>query len=81
MPAAQEERPDKCSSFNGRDGNYTYNLSPPVEQNGNDDGGDHAVSKRNNDDVDENDPFSKRRYYINYTNVSGCDTHIPDAFL
>lgn len=61
MPAAQEERPDKCSSFNGRDGNYTYNLSPPVEQNGNDDGGDHAVSKRNNDDVDENDPFSKRR--------------------
>ncbi|WZY81251.1 hypothetical protein YC2023_027635 [Brassica napus] len=58
MPA-QEERLDKCSSLNGRDGNYTYNLSPPVEPNGNDDGGD--LANRNNDDVEDNDPFSKRR--------------------
>ncbi|KAG2240921.1 hypothetical protein Bca52824_096978 [Brassica carinata] len=34
----------------------------PVEQNENEDGGDLAVSNRNNDDdVDENDPSSKRR--------------------
>ncbi|KAL0843774.1 hypothetical protein Bca101_017020 [Brassica carinata] len=63
MPA-QEERPDKYTSPNGRDekGSSLYNLSPPVEQNENEDGGDLAVSNRNNDDdVDENDPSSKRR--------------------
>ncbi|KAF8116927.1 hypothetical protein N665_0014s0184 [Sinapis alba] len=59
--SAQEERLDKYSPLNGPDGNYTCNLSPPVEQNGNDDGGDHAMSNRNNNDVDDNDPFSKRR--------------------
>ncbi|ESQ42891.1 hypothetical protein EUTSA_v10013115mg [Eutrema salsugineum] len=68
MPV-QEERLDKYSSLNGRDekGSSLYNLSPPVDQNGNpdvspvsanDDGGDVA---RNNDEVDDNDPFSKRR--------------------
>uniref|UniRef100_A0A1J3I790 Putative WRKY transcription factor 20 n=1 Tax=Noccaea caerulescens TaxID=107243 RepID=A0A1J3I790_NOCCA len=71
MPA-QEERLDKYSSLNGRDekGSSLYNLSPSVEQNGNpdvtpvsanDDGGDVAMSNRNNDDMDDNDPFSKRR--------------------
>ncbi|KFK27140.1 hypothetical protein AALP_AA8G340400 [Arabis alpina] len=71
MPA-QEERLDKYPSLNGRDekGSSFYNLSPPVEQNGNpdvspvsanEDGGDVAMSNRNNDDMDNNDPFSKRR--------------------
>ncbi|KAF3548774.1 hypothetical protein DY000_02001302 [Brassica cretica] len=62
MPA-QEERLDKNSPLNGRDekGSSLYNMSPPVEQIGNDDGGDLGMSNKNNDDVDENDPFSKRR--------------------
>ncbi|CAH8381817.1 unnamed protein product [Eruca vesicaria subsp. sativa] len=56
MSAAQEDRLEKYSSPNGRDekGYTLYNMSPPVEKNGNDDGGDL-------DGVDENDPFSKRR--------------------
>ncbi|XP_010483009.1 PREDICTED: probable WRKY transcription factor 20 [Camelina sativa] len=71
MPA-QEERLDKHSSLDGRDekGSSFYNLPPPLEQNGNpdvspvsanDDGGDVAMSDKNNDDMDDNDPFSKRR--------------------
>ncbi|XP_023644282.1 probable WRKY transcription factor 20 isoform X2 [Capsella rubella] len=71
MPA-QEERLDKHSSLNSRDekGSSFYNLSPPAEQNGNpdvsavsanDEGKDVAMLNRNNDDMDDNDPFSKRR--------------------
>lgn len=60
-----------CSFCSTEKGSSFYNLSPPIEQNGNpdvspvsanDDGGDVAMSNRNNDDMDDNDPFSKRRY-------------------
>ncbi|KAJ0261619.1 WRKY domain-containing protein [Hirschfeldia incana] len=59
MPA-HEERPDKCYGQDEK-GSSLYNLSPPVEPNGNGDGGDLGMSNRNNDDVEDNDPFSKRR--------------------
>ncbi|CAN8252922.1 unnamed protein product [Cochlearia groenlandica] len=73
MPA-QEECLDKYSPFNGQDekGSSLYNSSSPVEQNvypdaspvsTNDDGGDVAMSNRNNDEVDDNDPYSKRRRF------------------
>ncbi|KAL1200501.1 putative WRKY transcription factor 20 [Cardamine amara subsp. amara] len=61
MPS-QEERLDKYSSLTARDekGSSFYDLSPPVEQNGNPDGSP-VMSNKNNDDMDDNDPFSKRR--------------------
>ncbi|KAL1202983.1 putative WRKY transcription factor 20 [Cardamine amara subsp. amara] len=69
---AQEERLDKYPSSTGRDdkGSGVYNLSHAVEQTGNpegppisatDDGGEGAVSNRNKDDPEDDDPFSKRR--------------------
>ena len=51
-----------CSFCYTEKGSSLYNMSPPMEQIGNDDGGDLGMSNKNNDDVDENDPFSKRRY-------------------
>ncbi|XP_010539323.1 PREDICTED: probable WRKY transcription factor 20 [Tarenaya hassleriana] len=73
LMSAQEERLDKFSSLTGRDekGSSMYNNgSQPFEQNGNsevspvsasEEGGEVAVSNRNNDDLDDDDPFSKRR--------------------
>ncbi|KFK29179.1 hypothetical protein AALP_AA7G099700 [Arabis alpina] len=69
---SQEERLDKYPPLNGRDekGSSVYNLSQAVEQTGNpegpptsatDDGGEVAVSNRNKDDPDNDDPFTKRR--------------------
>ncbi|CAH8317819.1 unnamed protein product [Eruca vesicaria subsp. sativa] len=59
MPA-QEERVEKVSGV--------YNLSQAIEQTGNpevphttDDGGEVAVSNKNKDDQDEDDPYTKRR--------------------
>ncbi|CAH8299969.1 unnamed protein product [Eruca vesicaria subsp. sativa] len=56
--AAQEERIEKG----------VYNLSQAIEQTGNtevpsttDDGGDIAVSNRNKDDPEDDDPYTKRR--------------------
>ena len=47
-----------------------YNLSQAIEQAGNpevppttEDGGEVAVSNKSKDDQDEDDPYTKRRYY------------------
>ena len=47
-----------------------YNLSQAIEQVGNpevppttEDGGEVAVSNKSKDDQDEDDPYTKRRYY------------------
>ncbi|XP_010545269.1 PREDICTED: probable WRKY transcription factor 20 isoform X2 [Tarenaya hassleriana] len=72
LMSAQEERLDKFSSLTGRDekgSSMCNNMSQPFEQNGNpevspvsasEEGGEIATS-RNNDDLDGDDPFSKRR--------------------
>ncbi|CAH2077859.1 unnamed protein product [Thlaspi arvense] len=67
---AQEERLDKYPPLAGRDEKGVYNLCQAIEQTGNpevhpisatDDGGEVAVSNRNKDDPDDDDPFTKRR--------------------
>ncbi|KAM7498962.1 hypothetical protein LguiA_023376 [Lonicera macranthoides] len=80
LMSIQEEKTDKVSSLSCQEGQSTINAQTPnTESNGtpvpspkqaNDDSADGAVSQMNtNDEVDEDDPFSKRRR----TEVGGYD--------
>ncbi|XP_024005405.1 probable WRKY transcription factor 20 isoform X2 [Eutrema salsugineum] len=69
MPS-QEEKLDKYPPLTGRDEKGVYNLSQAIEQTGTpevppmsatDDGAEVAMSNKNKDDPDDDDPFTKRR--------------------